>query len=315
MISISKDELNQLEVIGCGKFGTVYKKDESIAYKIYHSTIYDDLTGIKIDNPSLLLSPFHFKKLISKSKKLEYSGGVLDTIYLDGKFGGVVIPYYNGDSLSKFIDASFAFKIDLSRKLVQNAKELTSQFIYPFDYRLDNVILEHNQIRIIDIDDVKTHVCMFSNPLYRAFSINSLSTMIQVLFRQYDHSFVNSSVKELLDREKSFSAIQYQKIEEYIQQKEKKIDVLFFHFHSDLKKVYELSNTHDLKCILVLENSAINKQELLKEIHFLQEQGISLYDVVTPNKIDDYPTIENTRDMVLLSEEKQEFIPVYQKKF
>ena len=62
-------------------------------------------------------------------------------------------------------DSSYKLKADLSRQFVRNSKELIRHNIYPLDYKLNNLMCENGELRIIDLDDFHTKVCRIPNPI------------------------------------------------------------------------------------------------------------------------------------------------------
>lgn len=221
MIHITSSNIEKLERIKSGKFGTVYKKDDDIAYKIYHPTVSDD-SWKETMNPTLLLPQIRYNVLIKRSNSLKYSGGVIDKLYVDGKFAGVIIPYYDGVELAQLMDDPIDFKIKLSKKIIRNAKELTANLIYPTDYKLNNILYSNGKVQLIDLDDVKTHICFTPNIIFRSLSINSLGETIQAFLKEHKHLPLPKEVKKSVEREKFFYTSKYNTIEEYLKRKKKK---------------------------------------------------------------------------------------------
>lgn len=167
MINISESEINKMERIGCGNFGSVYLNKDKV-YKVYHKQIKaESLTfNIKtiIDNPTLKTKPIKYEYLKHINHKLKYTDLIDDTLCIDGGFGVVVMPYYNGDTFENHKYDPIEKKVAIARQLLLNAKELTDNLIYPLDYKSNNIMLYENKIQIIDLDDVKTKVL---NPIYK----------------------------------------------------------------------------------------------------------------------------------------------------
>ena len=87
MINIRSIDLNSFEKLGSGSFGTVYKADDTYAYKIYH----DFIPFFKRRTSTL-----KFNRLMHLDKMLSRNELVKDVINVDGRLRGVLITYYNG---------------------------------------------------------------------------------------------------------------------------------------------------------------------------------------------------------------------------
>ena len=300
MINITKEELQKLEKIGEGTFGTIYKKDDKTAYKIYHKKVVNRSILIIHDNPTLSLTKSHFKRLINRSKNLKYTGGIYDMIILDGKFGGVCIPYYGGENLSNLTNQPLKLKIDLSKKIVRNAQELTDNLIFPSDFKLNNIILSNGEIRIIDLDDKTTHVCLTPNPIYKFISINSLGWTIQTLLGENSHPYFSHQISQMTERSKLFSTYSYKKILDYIKSKEIENNIVFIDENFDLETLLLLIHKYNFKCVLVLESNNIDKNKILSIINYLNSLNIRLYDIAIIDSLDKYNEIENTNRILSL---------------
>ena len=309
MIKIDRDELKDLERIGSGTFGTVYKKDDENVYKIYHITIKDNIRGIGVYNPCLTLSKLHYTTLLSRSKKLKYSGGIKDFIYVDGVFGGVKIPYYEGKTLDKLLDKPLKLKIELSNQIIRNCKELTGKLIYPTDYKLNNMVLSNNEVKLIDLDDKKTHASLTPNPIIRAYSINALGETIQTLFNMYNHHPIPLKVAKEITRDKSFYSFRYNKIEEYINNMKKEKNIIFINEESDIQKLKELINNNDFKIVYLINDKYLEEKPYFELINKFKLNNIELFDFTTIKKIEDYSSIENLNESYLLSNKELKKVP------
>ncbi len=293
MIKLETGDLEGLKNLGSGKFGTVLRKDENTAYKLYHPTVAEDLTGIAVDNPALMLPKYHFHSLIRRSRKLIYSGGVLDLIYLNGKFEGVSIPFYDGDKLSNIVDSlSNKERIVISRQLIRNAKELNSHLIFPTDYKLNNIILSHNRAQLIDLDDSRTHVYYTPSLVCRAIGINALAETIQDMFNQFAHYSFKNSIG--LKRYKSFHAFRYKKIEDYLDYREIDRKILFFSQDDNLETVKRLVNEYGFDAVyLVNKNDQYDKS--VSDSKKLIQMQVPLFDVALDEMQNKYHRIENVK--------------------
>ena len=291
MISIGMDEFEHLERIRSGLFGTVYKKNNEIAYKIYHPTIPDEF-GHYHTNPTLKLSKRRFERLIERSKHLKNTGGVFDTLSLNGHFGGVVIPYYDGKRLNEMLDEPLSLRIDLSKKIVENAKELTSFYIYPFDYKLNNIMCVDKEIRIIDIDDKHTHVTPFYNPFYRAYSIEVLGETIQAFLRDHRHLYVPKEVDKQLGRVHPPISFTYHSLNQYLDKKEIVRDILWIDNSTDLESIPNMIQDMPLSVVYVLDDK-LSDEDYKRLFESCRDKGIPLYDIALQSYVSDYSNFEN----------------------
>ena len=165
--NMSALEANLGEKIGYGGFGTIYRErgNEDTCWKIYSNYVVD-LLKMEIPNPTLDLPKSRFIRLIRKSRKLKYSDGIYDLLYVNGHIVGVTMPFYEGRVLSDvFLNLPLNTKIGIAKQLVRNSKELSDNFIYLTDYKLNNFILCGDTVKIIDVDDCRTHVGILPNPI------------------------------------------------------------------------------------------------------------------------------------------------------
>ena len=299
MIKIDSDYLDNYKCIGAGKFGKIYKIDDNTAYKIYYSKVVDNYTGIELINPALVCNRTHYKLLLSKSKNLNHSGGINDFIYVDGKFGGVSIPYHKGLELINELDRPLKLKIDLSKKIVRNCKELTDNFIYPTDFRLKNIILNNDNPQIIDLDDTRTKVRLIKDPILEAFCINIIGESIQYYLGLYKHHGVPFTVKKNIKRDNAFNCIHYEKIIDYINNLEKEKNIVFINKESDLDILKELVFNNSFEAVYILENEK-NKKEYIHTVKKLKAENIMLYDFVNQRIMDNYPNLEMINESYLL---------------
>ena len=295
MVDICKEDLDQFETVGSGRFGVVYKKDDNIAYKIYYPSFYDDF-GQVISNPTLKLSPSRYKRLIARSKKLLYSGGVLDTIYLHGNFGGVVIPYYDGKRLSQMMQEDFSIKVDISNQLVRNAKELSSNCIYPTDYKLNNILYADGNVRIIDLDDKRTHVTRVPNPILNTICINGLGETIETFFHEYHHLALPKSISKQIARKANGYYLSYQSIEGYIYDKSIKRDFIMLDSQSDLNSLPD--SIHDQSRLVFAIDERLSEEEYQVILNCLRNHNLSLYDFVLRDNLDNYWECENANRVI-----------------
>lgn len=280
MISISRDELEYLPKIGSGKFGTVYKKDDELAYKIYHPTVssYD---GRILDNPALRLPWLRFHKLKQKGKKLQYTDVLKDVIYVNGHFGGVCLPYYNGTTLNHLLNESVSLKIDISKQLVRNGKELLDHYIYPIDYKLNNIFFTNGNVKIIDLDDYFTHVRSFKSPFLHSGAINGLSETVLTFFGEYLYLGYGSAVSNKLLRKPVPSSFHLEDLDSYLKNKEENFVYLLVNDTTDISEAKKYFSNGPIRIIYIFDGSKhFDNHYLLNIIQQYQNAGISLFDMV-----------------------------------
>ena len=296
MIKISRNELDNLEKLNSGAFGSIYKKDEYSAYKIYHTTISSYYGGYMI-NPCLKLSRKRYDRLIEVSKELQYTDGILDIVIVDNRFKGIYIPYYyEGKELFKMMDAPFTEKVDLSKQLVRNVEELHSYYIYPCDFKLNNLINDHGELKIIDLDDVLTHVCFKPNTTYLNNSILTVIDTIQRFLNEAEHVSVPNDVLSRLKRFSKQPVLSHRYLEEYISEKEKPRDILFIDSTTDLAELANMHLDSNFSIVYLIDFTRSNKafRNILNQ---LDEKDIPLYDFLKKHKKDEYFRLENIRSV------------------
>ena len=310
MIKIDSDCIKNFKCIGYGRYGEVHKIDDKTAYKIYHNNVFDKYSGKEQDNPALFCNRAHYKKLLSKSKKLLYSGGIKDLVYVDKKFKGVSIPYYEGLKLIKEIDRPLKSKIEISKKLVRNSKELIDNYIYPTDFNLRNIILDGDNPQIIDLDDPRTKAYLFRNPLWEAFCINRIGESIQYYLGLRKHHKMPFIIRNNVKRDKAFNCIHYDKILEYINNIEKEKNFIFIDKETDINKLKELVFNNSFEIVYILNNEK-SISEYIEIVKKLEKEELKLYDFINLDKIEDYPKIEMVNESYLL--DNKELKKIYKK--
>ena len=290
MININNCDLEDLIPLDNGSFGDVYQIDRDTCYKIYHSKIIN-VMGIFCDNPALSVPISKLERLKRRASSLVHTSTVKDLIYIDGKFGGVSIPYYDGRLLNEFISSPFKIKRDLSNQLIRNHIELNNHLIYPFDYKLNNVMVVNNEIKIIDLDDVFTMVPKFYLPHYSFLSNISLSKCIASLFgskRKVPFSYdVTSNLNKNRNIKRTSSIIS---LELQLLLRDKPHNFSIISKNDDLSKI-EMDKSSN---ILFLYEKNMSNNDILRVITKLKEKDLSLFDLLEREDLDDYFTNYNT---------------------
>ena len=119
------------EFISKGNYGSIFRVGDK-AYKLYHTYIKDDY-GIKYKNPELenqRIKLLKIKHLMKLDKKIKSTDLISDTIYVDNRFKGVVLPYYDGEILNLLLNSPYNTKKTISKQLIDNTRELMKNNIY-----------------------------------------------------------------------------------------------------------------------------------------------------------------------------------------
>ena len=307
MIKITRLDLKNLERISAGTYGTVYRVDKDTVYKIYNWKTVDYYSGISSYNPIFLYPKRRFKNLIEKSKEIEYSSGAQDLVYVDGHFGGISMRAFNGQMAFTKLKDPIREKFELSDKMVRNSIELDKHYIYPMDYKLNNMIVTSDgELYFIDIDDTLTHICSRQRPRYRERSIDSLAQTIEAFYRESDHLLVPQECRKELKRHSHEFTPSYSRIQLYLDAKKQEKDVLFIDGSSNFEKVAELCANHNFTVVYVLDNN--DEKEMRYIIAKCKIYGIELFDFVTKSQIEQYPQIETVNSSHILENKELKLI-------
>ncbi|MBR2833417.1 MAG: hypothetical protein IKE75_03185 [Bacilli bacterium] len=276
MINIRSKDLINLQRVGAGNFGTIYKKGDMV-YKVYHEMVRTEY-GLR-KNPSLKVDRKHINMMMALDKKLKYTDLIKDVLFVDGKFGGVVLPYYDGDTLIKTMGDSISSKFEIAHQLVRNSKELTDNNIYPFDYKLKNIMLADGNVKFIDLDDYFTLITRIPYSFRKKDVVRSLDKTIKKYFNDnQDYPFSKSFVKLLGKTSKSTRS--YQDIVYYISEKEKCFNYIFINDDVDFSKKMSLLRNTNYRIVYVYSGYDYNIIE--ENVRSLFDLGVNLYDV-TPS--------------------------------
>lgn len=281
MVNLTKEELEQFELIGQGTFGKVYRKDDKV-YKLYRDLIKTD-TWYLAKNPSLKYKLGRLNRLISLNKKLKHNDLIEDIVFLDGKFQGIIRPYYEGVLLSQTMEKPLEEKIEIAEELVRNSKELTRHFIYPLDYKLNNMILTQNEVRFLDLDDYHTKVDLFINPVHKNSCIKGLDETIKTYFHEYKTFPTPKELSEKIQRKRILLSDDYEGIEKYIDKKKTRHNYILFNAETDIYNYIELLRKNNFRKIYIYDH-----ENLEEKIDYLLNLGVNIYDVVSNSEIKKY---------------------------
>ena len=287
MIHISEKDLDSYRNISCGKFGYVYQVDDDTAYKIYIPTLYTSWGG-EYKNPALKFSKKKFERLIKAGKTLQYTDVLNDIIFIDNKFAGISLPYYDGGVITSIVNKSYDKKVNVSKQLVRNAKELNDHFIYPMDYKLNNIMLEDGNVKIIDLDDPLTKVDGFSHKNHLKKSTIILGDTIYTIFNEFHAKPYTRAITKQLAKPFPTKTTAISDIDDYIDHKESNIPFLIIDSTSDLHRLKRLLNSHDFRLLYKCSERNYNDFYYQQFIDYFASNGISLYDFLGYDHFIDY---------------------------
>lgn len=300
MISISRDELEQYPVLGAGKYGKVYQISDSMAYKIYHRTLAD-YDGFEMINPVLLTSKKTIQTLLDKDSKLKYTDLIQDYIIVDGYFGGVCIPYYDGKTLAQLKNTPYQVKRDISKQMVRNHRELLRNNIYPKDYHTGNIMVtEDQEVKMIDLDDHLTRVTQLPNPFLALLTTGRLNETIRILFGEPIRSR-GKELEEMLEKPRAQYSPSIHWLDSYLARLEACQDYLIIDSYSDLNIVFKFTNYRPYRILFQLDYNLSEFSRVVYALHSLKEKGVTVYDLVMDNQIDDYFTNNPAKRKILIS--------------
>lgn len=315
MIDISSQELKQLKTAGSGTFGLLYKKDENTLYKIYYPKVYDKDLGQMCTNQTLYKPMHRFRSLINRSKNLKYSGGVLDTIRVDGHFGGVSIPYYNGKLLGEYIDAPLKLRCNMSRQILRNAEELEQHFIYPTDYKLNNIIAgDDHVVHLIDLDDQRTHVAYHPNPVLHFLCMGELGSTLWTFLNQQSRCPLPKGVSKKLQFKQLKFSPRFSKYRDYVDYVEEDRNILLIDDDTDLEQVHNLLKIEHFDVVYLLDvphNMMITDPNYFHyRIECCKSYNIPIFDFAKKEDLENFLKTCNVQDMIGFEEDQ---VKVYKK--
>ena len=299
-MNISKEELDNLEKIGSGNFGTIYRYDNQIL-KVYNDLVKCNGYDL-VRNPMLKHKNSTIKKcnrLINRGKRIQNTDLITDILFLDNIFSGVVMPYYDGQLFLELRKKPLSERIEPAKKLVINANELTNNRIYPLDYKLINIILVDKEAKIIDLDDVLTKVLLFKSSYYNKESIYGLDETIKSFFNELSVRDYSDDFYSHITRKKEPWNGSYKEINDYINRKSIENRLLFTDGQIDNEKDRLID---DSRIILVYDK--YNHDELISIINKLRARGIFVYDLVSKNNINKYINDNCTSECLGLEQNK-----------
>ncbi len=315
MINMEKEDFYNLVFIGSGTFGSVYVKD-NMAIKLYHSEVKSQLNMYSI-NPNLLHYQKRIKKLLQRRNQIHYTDLIHDILCINGQFRGVVGTFYDGYSLNKIYDTlSFDEKKYIIEQVIRNAEELTDHYIYPTDYKANNIqYTSDKQVKIIDLDDCYTKVATFANPFLKKRSTFALKMFIISFFNAKTHQIHTFNKLPTLgicrENKSLFQKIysNYNDLKSYLTNIAKPHIFAFISIDQPLKDIIRnikaINHIDDIKIVLCCNGKNIPSLYLCQ----LEKLGFNIYDIVINNRnemniIKQYLTCFNTDSYYILENDE-----------
>ena len=273
MINITDKDLEKLKKIGAGQFGEVYQVDENTAYKIYFKKI----------NPALVNPIYRLKKLKKHGKYVKNTDFFIDYVYIDGIFGGISIPYYNGITLDKTKDFDLNKKLDIANQLIVNEKELINNGIYHNDIKLKNAMVVDGIVKIIDLDDTYTHIPLL---IKEPDEIATKQALFQTVINIFEEEpLFSKGLYDYLERKPGNASSDLTMLYHYLSEKRKKEDYLIIHPNTDIEDIKSILKEHPYRVIYLEEENISNDNYLLELILQYRKNNIALYDIVESNNL------------------------------
>lgn len=309
-MEIAQKEIEQLEKIGQGHFGTVYKCQNK-AIKLYHNRIKaDGIFGkIIIDNPCLKTPMFIFFRNSILNRRLKLTKLAEERLLINGKFNGVCYDFYEGITMNNAVNLPWQTLKQISLQLIENTQELTNHHIYPLDLKLDNVIIgPDGSVYSIDLDDPHTKITLFPHPFLQKRSLTKLKNSL-TMFLHHQHTNISPKTTGLLTNAitplENKKEISYEDLYNYVLEEFQRLNLLFIrattldqinweHLRNFVKK-------ENLKIILFDYGIRSYYFYFDNFISYMNDMDIQVYDILFGEEeiqtlIKDYITGHNTID-------------------
>ena len=287
MMSIASSDLDNMNCYRAGTYGMIYQLNDDTAMKIYKKLILAD-DGNYYLNPVLSRKLSNYQYMIQKGKNIKYSDLLRDVVSVDGQILGVLIPFYDGKTFASYCVSSFDFKYDLAQELIRNAEELTNHFIYPTDYKLNNLMVFNNHAKIIDLDDTCTKYCHIPHPFYFKESMQTLNETIQDFFDVHPLKGYSAFLKKELEVGFFPYCSSYSKLSNALKELGTKNDYCVVSNDSDSDSLSSLPR--NFKFLYKTPSFIMGDDYYYHIIEEFRENGYSLYDFVTDKDIIFFPS-------------------------
>lgn len=288
MIDITYLDKENLKFLGSGLFGTVYKINDDVAYKIYHKTIKQDY-GYREKNPALKKNKSLLKVVTEKNKIIKNTDLYSDFLYSNGIISGVKLKYYDGDTLDHIKNIKLKDKIILGKKILKYTKELTDNNIYPTDIKLNNIMLVDKDIKIIDLDDPLTKINPFLKSLNKDKTIEKLDYLLKKFYQDHNlYQYYNDITCNLEVNNPFYYCKDYHELSKYIKSKEEKTNLVFININDELtEKNYKFIRNSNSKVILLC-NEFYGLTKIKNQINKLKEHNIKVFNIINTDDYNEY---------------------------
>ena len=241
-------------------------------------------------NPSLRFNKEKLSRLKRRNNKIEKTDLIKDIVYDGNKYVGVVYPYYEGTTLDKCLDYPLQLKIDMSREIVNRARELVKNKIYPLDYKLNNIIYTDERVQLIDLDDCCTKVKLISSNRLLKKSNLILDETIKTFLGEYDYyRCIGSETRELILNKYFELNDDFDSIDNYLNEREKPTKFLLVNYDTELDVLK--SNEH--KKLYIYDQ--LNENELRE---LIDKNELLIYDVIKSSELDKYLNTYNVDECI-----------------
>ena len=279
MININSDDIQNYEYIAKGNYGSIFRVGD-MAFKIYHVYIKDSY-GEKYNNPELQnqkLKLLKVKHLINLGKKVKATGLIEDVIYVDNRFKGVSLPFYDGETLNLLLNSPYQVKKTISSQLIDNTKELIRNNIYPGDYKLNNIIFSNGKVRIIDLDDRETKI-LFTLFNYDSTMCGLTNTIIEFMQDSYYEIFKKDKVERYISFKNPFKVRSFRGLERYLDEKDKEKNIIFIDNSIDFKLLKKVSNQKNRIIYVISDSDEIDINSVEENLRILKGVGTEIFDI------------------------------------
>lgn len=310
MININSDDIQNYEYIAKGNYGSIFRVGD-MAFKIYHVYIKDSY-GERYNNPELQnqkLKLLKIKHLINLGKKVKATGLIEDVIYVDNRFKGVSLPFYDGETLNLLLNSPYQVKKTISSQLIDNTKELIRNNIYPGDYKLNNIIFSNGKVRIIDLDDRETKI-LFTLFNYDSTMCGLTNTIIEFMQDSYYEIFKKDRVERYISFKNPLKVRSFRGLERYLDEKDKEKNIIFIDNSIDFKLLKKVSNQKNRIIYVISDNDEIDINSVEENLRILKGVGTEIFDITYDECKRNYLNNYNTNNSYEVRENRVlRFIP------
>jgi len=304
LIRINEDYLKKLEKCGSGSFGVVYKVNDKTAYKIYEETTRVCNMHVLV-NPIMKYNKVKLNRLINLDKKIIKTDLVQDVIFVNNKFKGVKIKYYDGKLLNRLMEEDYSIKKEVANQLYNNAMELNENYIYPTDYKLNNIMYVDDSVKIIDLDDRYTKVYKLYNKRLEKEVCYGLGDSIKTFFNEYDYyNVINRDLPDLITRKKYDHMYDFESIKKYLEDKDESYNYIFIDKDSNFELVKKLAQDKNNRIVYLYKYSMSEKEDKNNILWNYKKNNIDIFDTTEFSKSHLYFCDFNVRDASDLTKEK-----------